>query len=132
MKAKTNKTGLPGQPGRPEQQSGLPDESADFSLYGKNKTSGYPVYPDSEDIYSQFKEEEDINPEDISQMKESDYSEGDNDEKDSVDDGSGTNLDIPGAELDDNQENVGSEDEENNYYSLGGDDHNDLEEDKED
>jgi two-component system, chemotaxis family, protein-glutamate methylesterase/glutaminase len=25
-------------------------------------------------------------------------------------------------------ENIGSEDEENNYYSLGGDDHNDLEE----
>jgi len=26
---------------------------------------------------------------------------------------------------------IGSEDEENNYYSLGGDDHNDLDEDKE-
>jgi hypothetical protein len=25
-------------------------------------------------------------------------------------------------------EDIGSEDEENNYYSLGGDDHNDLEE----
>jgi hypothetical protein len=25
---------------------------------------------------------------------------------------------------------VGSEDEEKNYYSLGGDDHNDLEEEK--
>jgi hypothetical protein len=24
---------------------------------------------------------------------------------------------------------IGSEDEENNYYSLGGDDHNDLDED---
>jgi len=31
--------------------------------------------------------------------------------------------------LDDQQESVGSEDEENNYYSLGGDAHNDLEED---
>ena len=28
------------------------------------------------------------------------------------------------------QENIGTEDEENNYYSLGGDNHNDLEEDK--
>jgi len=30
-------------------------------------------------------------------------------------------LDIPGAELDDENEEIGSEDEENNYYSLGGD-----------
>jgi hypothetical protein len=40
-------------------------------------------------------------------------------------------LDVPGADLDDENENIGEEDEENNYYSLGGDDHNDLEEDKE-
>jgi hypothetical protein len=32
--------------------------------------------------------------------------------------------------LDDEQEKNGSEDEENNYYSLGGDGHNDLDEDK--
>jgi hypothetical protein len=31
-----------------------------------------------------------------------------------------------GAELDDKQEEIGSEDEENNYYSIGGD-NNDLE-----
>jgi len=42
----------------------------------------------------------------------------------------GNDLDIPGAELDDESESVGSEDEENNSYSLGGDDHNDLEESK--
>ena len=41
---------------------------------------------------------------------------------------SGNDLDIPGAELDDEQESVGSEDEENNIYSLGGDNHEDLEE----
>jgi hypothetical protein len=33
------------------------------------------------------------------------------------------------SELDDKQEEIGSEDEENNYYSIGGDNHNDLEED---
>ena len=37
------------------------------------------------------------------------------------------NLDVPGAELDDAQESIGSEDEENNYWSLGGDNHEDLE-----
>jgi len=42
----------------------------------------------------------------------------------------GSDLDVPGSELDDEQELIGSEDEENNYYSLGGDDHNDLDEDK--
>ena len=42
----------------------------------------------------------------------------------------GNDLDIPGAELDDVIENIGEEDEENNYYSLGGDDHEDLEGDK--
>ena len=40
-------------------------------------------------------------------------------------------LDIPGAELDDENEKIGEEDEENNYYSLGGDNHEDLEEDRE-
>ena len=39
-------------------------------------------------------------------------------------------LDVPGSELDDADEDIGSEDEENNYYSIGGDNHNDLEEDK--
>lgn len=42
---------------------------------------------------------------------------------------SGEDLDIPGVEADDASERIGSEDEENNSYSLGGDDHEDLEED---
>lgn len=36
----------------------------------------------------------------------------------------GDDLDIPGSDLDDAQEARGSEDEENNHYSLGSD-HND-------
>ena len=39
-------------------------------------------------------------------------------------------ADATSSELDDADESVGEEDEENNYYSLGGDDHNDLEEDR--
>jgi hypothetical protein len=42
---------------------------------------------------------------------------------------SGEDLDIPGAELDNPNEEIGEEDEENNYYSLGGDRHENLEED---
>jgi hypothetical protein len=37
-------------------------------------------------------------------------------------------LDVPGEELDDQNEDLGEEDEENNYYSLGGDRQENLEE----
>jgi len=40
---------------------------------------------------------------------------------------SGQDLDVPGTELDDEAENVGEEDEENNIYSLGGDRHENME-----
>lgn len=43
----------------------------------------------------------------------------------------GKDLDVPGSELDDEQEAKGSEDEENNGYSLGGDDKNNLDEGQE-
>lgn len=39
-------------------------------------------------------------------------------------------LDVPGDDMDDENELIGEEDEENNYYSIGGDNHEDLEEDK--
>lgn len=39
----------------------------------------------------------------------------------------GDDLDVPGSELDDDQEDIGSEDEENNLYSLGSDDNDELE-----
>jgi hypothetical protein len=96
----------------------------------KNILPGYTVYPDNEDIYKNFVLEEEINPEDISKMKDPNSTNiirrnelGDEQSK--------KDLDIPGSELDDQQENIGSEDEENNYYSLGGDAHTDLEEDQE-
>lgn len=41
----------------------------------------------------------------------------------------GADLDVPGSEADDADEDRGEEDEENNYYSLGGDNHENLEED---
>jgi hypothetical protein len=93
---------------------------------------GYPLYPDGEDIYNKFHKDENLDPEDISKNKESKKPDklGINNEKDFNDDVSGSDLDIPGSELDEEQENIGSEDEENHYYSLGGDDHNDLDEDK--
>jgi hypothetical protein len=107
--------------------------SKQTNLHKANETEPYLLsdYPESEDIYNQFHKESDINPEDISKMKESLKIQPieKRNEKDFNDDKTGEDLDIPGSELDDEQEAIGSEDEENDYYSLGGDDHNDLEED---
>jgi hypothetical protein len=93
---------------------------------------GYPTYPASEDIYSQCKEESEINPEEIEKKKN--IERGDGFDEFNVNDFenhmSGDDLDVPGSELDDVQESIGSEDEENNYYSLGGDDHDNLDENK--
>ena len=94
----------------------------------KNQIQGYPIYPASEDIYKKYQEEKDINPEDISKTKEPNDNSSKNNEKDFDEDVSGSDLDVPGSELDNSMENIGNEDEENNYYSLGGDDHNDLDE----
>ncbi len=86
-------------------------------------------YPASEDIFARSKEEKEIDPENITQQKpENEKGKEKRNEKDFRDDESGDDLDVPGSELDDEQEEIGSEDEENNYYSLGGDNHNDLEE----
>ena len=95
----------------------------------ENNPLGYPIYPDNEDIYKNFQEEENINPEDTSKTKEPNSNNASR-KKDMDDVYSKNDLDIPGAELDDLQEDIGSEDEENNYYSLGGEDHVDLEEDQ--
>lgn len=97
----------------------------------KSNLQGYPTYPASDDIYSKNHEEKDINPEDISKKKVSNEIDRTNNEKGSDDYESGDDLDIPGSELDDEQEDIGSEDEENNYYSIGGDDHLDLDEEQE-
>ena len=89
-------------------------------------------YPPSEDIYRQGKKEEDIEPSEPSKKKQTiDQSiANERNELDFETVKTGKDLDIPGSELDDEMENVGSEDEENNYYSIGGDNHEDLEENK--
>jgi hypothetical protein len=100
-------------------------------LDDKNKVPDSLLYPPSEDIYSKLHKEDDINPADITQKKvpvENNNGRKLN-EKDFEEATVGSDLDIPGSELDDSQEEIGSEDEENNYYSIGGDNHNDLEED---
>ena len=96
----------------------------------KNKLPESLMYPPIEDVYRQFKKESDIDPENIDKNKvpvEINNSTELN-QKDFIEDVSGSDLDIPGSELDDENENLGNEDEENNHYSIGGDNHNNLEE----
>lgn len=106
------------------------DSTKGINILKQIKFRGYRMYPPSEDIYIQGKKEMDLNPENPSKKKNKNTSKSASNEKTFKEDMSGDDLDVPGTELDDQQESVGSEDEENNYYSLGGDNHNDLEEDK--
>lgn len=73
-------------------------------------------YPASEDIYNNEDKLEDIDPEEISTEN---IINQDNHEWKQNSDKLGNDLDVPGSELDDQQEEVGSEDEENNFYSEG-------------
>ncbi len=67
-------------------------------------------YPATEDIFNQDKKEIDVDPEDTSKVKK-------NPQPVDKTVALGSDLDVPGASLDDQQEAIGSEDEENNYYS---------------
>lgn len=53
-----------------------------------------------------------------------------NEDSSLADDMTGEDLDVPGSSADDADELIGEEDEENNYYSLGGDLHESQEENK--
>ena len=89
---------------------------------------GYPSYPESEDIFNADKRALDIDPDDQSKIKPDKKESRDWNEKVYANELNGEDLDVPGSELDDSNEDIGNEDEENNYYSLGGDNHNDLDE----
>ena len=79
-----------------------------------------PEYPAGDDIYNREKEES------LEEDSTGKVSTGKQKQPEPLDMG----LDVPGADGDDRNEIVGEEDEENNYYSIGGDRHENLEEDK--
>jgi hypothetical protein len=96
----------------------------------KQQLSGYPENPSSEDVYRKLKEETAIDPNDITKEKTPNEDPHTMNEKDFLDDMSGDDLDIPGSELDAQQEEIGCEDEEKDYYSLGGDTRSNLDEEE--
>lgn len=87
------------------------------------------TYPEADDIYAKSILQQNIDPQNTATLKEPNEKQNLNNEKSFEEDVSGSDLDVPGSEADDADELVGSEDEENNYYSVGGDNHNNLEED---
>lgn len=103
----------------------LPEKSPSDKFF-----PSYSSYPASDDIY-QKEDRTDVNPENISELKNNFSNFGKWNDKDFKEDLSGYDLDVPGSELDDVQEEIGSEDEENNYYSIGGDAHHNLDENNE-
>lgn len=123
-----------------------------------NDFPGYPMYPSSEDIMKRgdrldmdvtaaiegnnsLRTNPDPQP-DASSLTKDDLQALGSDEIQSTGDDeilanrswpvdfTGNELDVPGSEDDDAQEEIGSEDEENNSYSLGSERHSDLDEGK--
>ncbi|MGS0747180.1 hypothetical protein [Halpernia sp. GG3] len=68
-------------------------------------------YPKTEDIFTQ---EDHISIDANGKLTKNEY----------ISDGMEMDLDVPGSELDNAQEELGSEDEENNYYSTSDNDDN--------
>ena len=81
----------------------------------KISLEGYPQFPEKEDIYNKSKRKERKNTEG-GKGRTSDGEVFGNDIF-------GDESDIPDFELDDQQVDIGSEDEENNYYNKVGDRH---------
>lgn len=86
------------------------------------------VEDDEDDLQIAEHTDADVTAEDLQLLgsRDGDNDLGEDEEVPSVKsllDKAGYELDTPGAELDDANESIGEEDEENNYYSLGGDRH---------
>ncbi len=91
---------------------------------------GYKSYPKSEDIFQKV-DETDIDPVKLLENSGKQGSVIDESVLKKEVNKPVKELDVPGSELDDESEKTGNEDEENNYYSLGGDGKNNLDEEKE-
>lgn len=97
-------------------------------LAGQNREKGEaPATDQDDDLDIKEGTEADVDDDDLAVLNSTDAEIGrpQNVSNEDLD----TGLDVPGSELDDENEELGEEDEENNYYSLGGDRHESQEED---
>jgi len=156
MENKDEKQSFPGYPHYPaseditnaENNSGK-DELAEDRVYRENKTdnfdtreadtqfvSGSDADVTGEDLRMLDAAEQNMDTPDSENLMASSLDNTDNDgdplNEDSslANDMTGEDLDIPGSNADDADELIGEVDEENNYYSLGGDNHENQEENK--
>lgn len=127
-----------------------PEEEENFRRYEENHglehrrtpPDGQLSDPETEDLKDDESPDDasgeaDITPEDLQALGAEELSMDGGDDEDLNQrvypvDFSGDDLDVPGVEDDDADEARGSEDEENNLYSLGGDRHEGAEDDNPD
>lgn len=95
------------------------------------KLTGYPNYPEGEDIYKKETESQ-IDPEKLAEVPSKTFTGAEEESLKKGNERDHIGIDVPGAELDDAAEDSGNEDEENNYYSLGGDANSSLDEENSD
>src|SRR5579871_1026918 len=98
----------------------------------EGNSSNLTLYPTTDDIYNKEKKIGELSEDSNDEINGPSSEITDWHDKEFNPDSKRDKLDVPGAELDDKDEVIGEEDEENNYYSIGGDNHNDLEEGGED
>jgi len=99
-----------------------------FSTDQNRERAGEPRQPEeNDDLNLRMGTEADVTDDDLAVLNSTDAEIGlpQNVSTEDLD----PDLDVPGSDLDDENERIGEEDEENNYYSLGGDRHEAQEED---
>ncbi|WP_298737251.1 hypothetical protein [uncultured Chitinophaga sp.] len=126
MKSKQPKPGQKVPREKEQADKPLPPKIDELEEKRDKTFPGYPVYPPGEDIMNRG-EKEDLDVENLSRSDRGKGHKHSPQKPPAPDEEEG--LDVPGAELDNSNEEIGNEDEENNFYSLGGDRHEDLEED---
>jgi|SRR5579871_2334341 len=95
----------------------------------KEKALEHLLYPAEEDIYNMEKKEGEWKADSNNETDEPSGKINEWHDEEYNTDSKRSALDVPGTEAVD-ESNAIDEDEENSYYSIGGDDHNKLEEDK--
>ncbi|MHB8581326.1 MAG: hypothetical protein ACYDA4_15895 [Ignavibacteriaceae bacterium] len=114
---------------RPLPNSGERNIQKKFVIGNEENTfPDYPNYAGSDDIYNTDKEEE-LSLEETSRIKKPYKRSGKKNENKIIENAASNDLDVLGSEREENEER---KDLENNFFSLGGGDHNDLEEDESD
>ncbi|HEY0031128.1 MAG TPA: hypothetical protein VGC65_10250 [Bacteroidia bacterium] len=105
-----------------DQDKNINEENSTPGYRTEEIQDGFGIDDEDQDIIHNGKSN--LDPEDLTALGPPDLSMDGGDDEDLLNrsypvDFTGHDLDVPGTELDDPQEDIGSEDEENNIYSSG-------------